>query len=944
MTVMKSAATVCVCACALVACAASVRTGDQVWQRYEWRASTFSVSAQHHAAVDVSPGGEIVAVWSSRRQQDGRAGVYAQRFSADGVALGSETAVALWSKSHQTLPAVAIDSRGNTWVVWQAHNQDGYAGGIIARRFDADFRGGPEIAVNQEWRGHQARPAVAVSDEGIAVIVWTSTSAGEPQRIRARLFDENGQPASDEFAVSTAADRTEMIPSVAFGGDGSLAVVYSVFDASMKPAGIRMQRFSSAGERLGSEINVSGALRNSQIEPTIAATAKGYVVAWLDGESDGSDYGVLARRFDAAGRPLSDPFVVNTTREGPQNAAAIAVATDGSFAIGWNSSDGDEAGIFAQRFAADGTRIGDELRINDHTGGKQEMHAAAGTQRLVFGPMGDLICVWNGDADLGDGSSVNVTMLSPRALDLAGRRQGVSEEMVPAGPAVAVAGGPKPHEPPTFDPRLIETGEREIRGGRDSGFTGVFNTGWTPPDPHMAVGPNNIVLMTNGAIAFYDKDGTQTFQDEIEDTYGFWGSVGATSFVFDPEVLYDELSGRFFAMAAEAYAPPSSSKSYVLVAVSDDSDPNGTWYKYRFDTSALAGDLFDSPNIGVDEDVVYITGDGFGISSNYPVYAFDKASLLAGNPPAITRSTTLTTSTQSAGIPPVSYDDPPAYYMVEHRENLSSTSVRLIALRDPLGSPYFTTYSLTVPTYRRPANPPQQGTSVRPEMFDARFWSVAYRNGSLWATHHVDSSRVRARWYEIAMNGWPDSGSNPSLVQSGEIDLGSGIYTYFSSITVNECGDAAISAARSGSSEYISMITTYRMSGDALGTFRTPVIQKASDGPYSTDRWGDYSAISADPADTGAFWGHHEYSQSNSWRTWVARIALPPRLGDLNCDCQVDNFDIDAFVLALTSTPPSFPQYYAQYPTCDHMLADCNEDGTVSNFDIDAFVGLLTGG
>ena len=414
--------------------------------------------------------------------------------------------------------------------------------------------------------------------------------------------------------------------------------------------------------------------------------------------------------------------------------------------------------------------------------------------------------------------------------------------------------------------------------------------------------------------------------------------------MFDPEVLYDELSGRFFAMAAEAYAPPSSSKSYVLVAVSDDSDPNGTWYKYRFDTSALAGDLFDSPNIGVDEDVVYITGDGFGISSNYPVYTFDKASLLAGNPPAITRSTTLTTSTQSAGIPPVSYDDPPAYYMVEHRENLSSTSVRLIALRDPLGSPYFTTYSLTVPTYRRPANPPQQGTSVRPEMFDARFWSVAYRNGSLWATHHVDSSRVRARWYEIAMNGWPDSGSNPSLVQSGEIDLGSGIYTYFSSITVNECGDAAISAARSGSSEYISMITTYRMSGDALGTFRTPVIQKASDGPYSTDRWGDYSAISADPADTGAFWGHHEYSQSNSWRTWVARIALPPRLGDLNCDCQVDNFDIDAFVLALTSTPPSFPQYYAQYPTCDHMLADCNEDGTVSNFDIDAFVGLLTGG
>ena len=151
------------------------------------------------------------------------------------------------------------------------------------------------------------------------------------------------------------------------------------------------------------------------------------------------------------------------------------------------------------------------------------------------------------------------------------------------------------------------------------GFTGILNTGWTPPDPHMAVGPDHVVLMTNGAIAFFTKDGGLTFQDQIEGGDGFWGSLGATGFVFDPEVLYDPLSGRFFAMAAEAFAPGDT--SFVLVAVSDDSDPNGTWHKYRFDTSALAGDLFDSPNMGVDNLALYITGDGFGITSNYPIYA-----------------------------------------------------------------------------------------------------------------------------------------------------------------------------------------------------------------------------------------------------------------------------------------------------------------------------------
>ena len=66
--------------------------------------------------------------------------------------------------------------------------------------------------------------------------------------------------------------------------------------------------------------------------------------------------------------------------------------------------------------------------------------------------------------------------------------------------------------------------------------------------------------------------------------------------------------------------------------------------------------------------------------------------------------------------------------------------------------------------------------------------------------------------------------------------------------------------------------------------------------------------------------------------------------GDLNCDGSLDNFDIDAFVLVLTGTPPDYTEYYAQYPTCSHMLADADCDGQVTNFDIDAFVQCITGG
>jgi hypothetical protein len=68
--------------------------------------------------------------------------------------------------------------------------------------------------------------------------------------------------------------------------------------------------------------------------------------------------------------------------------------------------------------------------------------------------------------------------------------------------------------------------------------------------------------------------------------------------------------------------------------------------------------------------------------------------------------------------------------------------------------------------------------------------------------------------------------------------------------------------------------------------------------------------------------------------------------GDLNCDSAVNVFDIDPFVLALTSAfdEPPFAGYLAAYPDCDPLLADINRDGLVNVFDIDPFVQLLTGG
>jgi hypothetical protein len=423
---------------------------------------------------------------------------------------------------------------------------------------------------------------------------------------------------------------------------------------------------------------------------------------------------------------------------------------------------------------------------------------------------------------------------------------------------------------PTFESSftVIDSNIESIEKS-DFGFYGINYTGWTPPDPIIAAGPNHLVVMTNGAIGFFQKDGTKDFQDEIEDSFGFWGEEGATNFVFDPEVIYDPHSNRFMAMACER-AP--GSLSYFLLAISDDSDPNGDWYKYRMDVTSLAGGDIDSPNIGVDSEAIYLTADFFTGGQKYLVYILEKEPLLSGTIGDV--RSMLITGSQSFGIP-VLHGEAPAMYMIEHFESSSNIIVRLHAITDSLGTPQRETYDLTVPAYSPPEDPPQKGTTSRPETFDSRFWSCVWRNGSLWATHHQGTSRVMARWYEIKTNDWPDSGS-PSLYQSGDIDPGEDIRTFFTAISPDGYGNAAMCFARSSPNEYISMARCVRLSSDSLGTMRDVIIVKNSSDSYNGNRWGDYSGVSCDPSDNRTFWMHGEYSPGGGiWNTWISSCTGP---------------------------------------------------------------------
>jgi len=846
----------------------------QEYIRIEGRANEFTLGKQHNASLAALPDGTFAIAWESQRQLRGKPGVYTRSFDRFGKPIVSESRASKEEDFPEMQPSCLLDSNGKVRVFYQSLYRDGSSSGVYL----GDRR------VNVRFIGAQFDAVSALSPDDKKVAIYVSEINSKESRIFARVFDEHDKPITNEFQISNVGKGRDVKPAVALSGDEGIAV-WQRFDEKGDLGGVYAQRFSLSGKRIGNPKRITGV---NAVEPVICAAGKSYVVGWMESKHNG-DFRVRAIRLN---KNLSiNRFIPLFESSNHQNGVAIAGRTDGSFAIGWNEWNGDDVNIYLQTFDPNGMPICTPFCATKNREGEQKLTEATGRQRMAYLPDGSIVFVWNGRGDLDDSSGVYYTRLIPshfvskavrNELDKVNTLTKTALERIFAARNIdsetetiqVVTEQAIPHEPPKYNPRFREDPWKDYSWmNRAGGFVGVINTGWTPPDPHLAAGPNHLVVMTNGAVAWFKKDGTKQFQDEIEASYGFWGSLGTGSFVFDPEAIYDPHSGRFMAMACER----TNNNSYFLLAVSDDSDPNGTWYKYRFNVTSLAGGDIDSPNIAVDSQAVYLTADFFTPNQKYLIYILRKSDVLVGNTP-LTKNL-LITGQQSHGIP-ITWDaNAPAQYMIEHFESSTNTTVRLHAIQDPLGSPTRTTYTLSVPAYSPPEDLPQKGSSVKQETFDSRFWSCVYRNGSLWATHHVNSTRVRARWYEIKMNDWPVSGNVPVLVQSGEADPGDPIRTAFTSISVDAVGNAGLVCARGApgsTGEYLSMMIASRRATDPPGTMPNMEIVKSSTSAYTLyGRWGDYSACVTDPADNKTFWGHHEWAEGNNWRTWIQPFAPP---------------------------------------------------------------------
>jgi hypothetical protein len=402
------------------------------------------------------------------------------------------------------------------------------------------------------------------------------------------------------------------------------------------------------------------------------------------------------------------------------------------------------------------------------------------------------------------------------------------------------------------------------------------------PDNTGAVGPDHVVDFTNANVVIHDKK-TGNVVRQMTQTQ-FWKAANP-QFDFptlnDPRLLYDPLSGRWFAAIAEL-----RKGSVGYLAVSETSDPTRGWKAIVLPMAPTDPGM----KLGVDKNGLYIayyvlTGN---IHTMMSVHAIPKADAVAAGGPSLAHLQTF------AGLeiecfpatdldPDKPADAPEVLLNREFGNQFSKLHMYKITWT---GNTAHISGLQTIPlstTYQSPngaslqnrASQPGPGGKLRAD--EARRTTCVYaHNGSLFACNGAKravDSRPGIFWCEVRS-------SDGALLQEGFVDDPECDYL-IPSLAVDSNGNIGLGCTRTSEKEFPAAVVMMHGSGDPRNTMRPPVLGARGTAVFTSSRkgaygiqWGNYNATCLDPSDPTTVWTYQEYANSpdvDRWTTcWVA--------------------------------------------------------------------------
>jgi hypothetical protein len=446
-------------------------------------------------------------------------------------------------------------------------------------------------------------------------------------------------------------------------------------------------------------------------------------------------------------------------------------------------------------------------------------------------------------------------------------------------------------------------------GQNFTGSTYGVNSAALPPDPNGAIGPKHFVEFINGTFAVYNRTNGHSVQRKTD--IKFWSDAGLIispdSGVSDPRVIYDPISQRWFASQVDydAAAPsgdPTFEANDFLLAVSAGSDPTGTRHGIIFQADPDSGNFADFPTPGVDSNGVYLAGDFFYGSDN-PIgpglVSIPKADLLAGTPTIANRTWfgVMDDSVRGQVLQPVicadgsssgnilamgdigNDSDPHSNLVSFAVQNAASPSATLTASTSINVSPYIVPFNpdAGVPLFTAVQPDGTATLQANDARLSARVYAVA---GVLYAVHSTEvNNHMAVRWYRI-------SATTHALLESGTI-TNADLDLFYPAIAANANGTVIIGYNGSGIGTFVSCYAVAGQTVNGATTFGNPILLQSGATSYhdlyeefglaTQSRWGDYSTVTVDPADSSRFWFIGMYpSDSDVWATRITQLLTVP--------------------------------------------------------------------
>jgi hypothetical protein len=464
-------------------------------------------------------------------------------------------------------------------------------------------------------------------------------------------------------------------------------------------------------------------------------------------------------------------------------------------------------------------------------------------------------------------TSASVPTIEPQAVQAAAT--GSTEEVLTSFPAVTL--------------------DRQLTLGPDQFVT--------PPDNGLAVGPNHVVEMVNSSGTIWNKSGGDPIQ--LFDLNKFF-LVPSTYSFSDPRVLYDQLSQRWFASGV-AFVTPSYG-SLIVIAVSKDSDPTGTWFQYSADNSSNV--THDQPKFGVSDDKFVISWNDFLSAQSFQgasTWIFEKSQMVAGST-SVNGAALGPDSTKAALVPAVQLSSgSPAYIAYNNSDcstlgcNKGSPTFGLIVITGtPLGGNLAVNESdPAIAATSQPPNADQPGLPASIATNDDRFLTAVWENGVLWTGGNDacipagdSATRPCSRLIQVLTAG-------STINQSFDIaSFGSGLY--YPAFAMDAGGSMYVVYNISSSTQNVGVRITGQPAAAPIQSVASARTIMAGETTYNMNpcfgtagasRWGDYAGAAIDPQNPTDVWVASEYAAKGTttgppsdagcaWGTFAGRLTF----------------------------------------------------------------------